>query len=92
MAYCFVTYNTGTITLTHHSANDTQIGVLLNNTVFTLGPGAGVFFTVTREISVTVVNTATWIASNPGPTDQATDTDSAKVAVLSFLYLPSLLK
>jgi hypothetical protein len=91
IVYCYVAYNTGNITLTRHSAIDNQLGVVLTDKVFNLGPGSGVYFTVATTLNVSTTNTAVWTASNPGPSDVVSDTDAATVTVFAALrWLPAL--
>jgi hypothetical protein len=93
MVYCYVTYNTGTITLTHHSATDSQLGTILNDKVFTLTPGSGVYFTASTTVNISVTNSAVWTAFNPGPTNLISDTDTARVIIVSAVrFLPLIFK
>ncbi len=53
------------------------------------------FLTATVQITETTVNTATWMAYNPGPVDEASAKASAKVVVPMSgfdLYLPYIRK
>lgn len=83
VTYCYEVTNTGAVTLTQHTLLDSEEGLLLNNFFYSLVPGASAFLTVTTEITQTTVNTATWTASNPGPTDMVSATDSATVTVVA---------
>ena len=82
VTYCFRVTNTGGVTLTRHTVNDSELGNLLNNFAFPLAPGASAFITETAHIEHTTVNTATWTAFNPGPVDTAMGSDAATVTVL----------
>ena len=79
--YCYEITNTGTVPLTVHDLEDTQLGTLLNGFNYTLSPGASAFLTATANITQTTINTATWTAYNPGPIDVISATDTATVEV-----------
>ncbi len=79
--YCYTVLNSGSISLTLHALEDSELGTLLNDFPFNLDPGASAFITATTSITQTTVNTATWTAYNPGPSDVATATHSATVTV-----------
>jgi hypothetical protein len=81
VTYCYEVTNTGTLTLTLHDLEDSELGPVLTGFPYVLSPGASAFLTQTETISATTVNTATWTAYNAGPTDVVTDTDSAMVTV-----------
>lgn len=81
VAYCYTIFNTGNITLTRHDLVDSELGTLLNNFSYALAPGASAFLTVSEVIVANTVNTATWTAYNPGPTDVVSATDIATVTV-----------
>ena len=80
--YCFKVTNTGPITLTLHDLEDSELGVILDASSFTLLPDASIFLTQTAIITQTTINTATWTAYNPGPVDVAVASDSATVNVV----------
>ena len=88
VTYCYRVRNTGNITLTRHTLLDDQLGTLLSTFPYTLVPGASAFLTQTTSISATTINSATWTAFNPGPTDTAQGTDVATVVIERWLYLP----
>ena len=79
--YCYTVQNSGSISLTLHALEDSELGTLLNDFPFNLDPGASAFITATTSITQTTVNTATWTAYNPGPADVATATATATVTV-----------
>ncbi len=79
--YCYEVTNTGTITLSIHDLTDSELGTILDAFNFNLSPGASVFLTQTTNITETTINTATWTAYNPGPTDVAVSSDLATVNV-----------
>jgi hypothetical protein len=79
--YCYEVINTGNVTLTRHTLVDTELGTILTEFPFTLVPGASAFLTQSAAITMTTVSTATWTAFNPGPADEASATDSARVHV-----------
>ncbi|MCB9134574.1 MAG: proprotein convertase P-domain-containing protein [Anaerolineales bacterium] len=64
VTYCYTVTNTGNVTLTQHTLTDSELGVLLNNVPYPLGPGAAAYYTTTENIIATTVNTATWEAYN----------------------------
>jgi hypothetical protein len=82
VTYCFTITNPSGISLTLHDLTDSHLGNILDGFPFTLLPGASAFLTQTAVITQTTVNTATWTAYNPGPTDLFTATDSATVTVV----------
>lgn len=81
VTYCYEVTNTGTITLTTHDLEDSELGLLLTGHSQELAPGASTFVTQTATISATTTNTATWTASSLGGTDIVSDTASATVTV-----------
>lgn len=81
VTYCYEVTNTGTVTLTIHDLDDSELGNLLTDFPYSLAPGASAFLTQTATISSTTVNTATWTAANEGPTDVVTATATATVTV-----------
>lgn len=92
VTYCYRVGNSGNITLTRHTLLDDQLGTLLSNFAYALAPGASAFLTQTASIATTTINSATWTAFNPGPTDTAQDTDLATVIIERWLYLPLIVK
>lgn len=64
VTYCYTITNAGNVTFTTHSLTDSQLGTLLNNFGYILGPGQSTFVTATATITQTTVNTATWTASD----------------------------
>lgn len=84
VTYCYQVTNTGLLDLTLHTLEDSQSGTLLNELSYNLVPGASAFLTDTVSITQTTVNTATWTAFNPGPTDVVTATDTATVTVIQL--------
>jgi hypothetical protein len=90
VVYCYEATNSGTLTLTNHTLDDSELGNILNNFVFTLTPGSSVFLTQTAQIDVTTVNTATWMACDQEPAeDCASDADTATVNVVTSAAFPS---
>lgn len=81
VTYCYEVTNTGDVALSLHDLADSELGTILSGLPYTLVPGASAFLTQTATINATTVNTATWTAYNPGPTDVATATDTATVNV-----------
>lgn len=80
VTYCYEIQNTGEITLTNHTLVDSQLGILLDNYPYTLGPGQSVFITQTALIqgAALITNTATWTVDD-GDGRVASDTDMAAV-------------
>ena len=88
---CYKVRNTGGIALTLHSLVDSELGTILVDEPFTLEPGVNAWLTKSATILIDTVNTATWTASNAGPTDVVASTDVATVTVrgdLFTIYLP----
>ena len=81
VTYCYTVENTGSLTLTLHHLEDSELGIILDSFPYALTPGASVFLTQTSLITMTTVNTATWTAYNDGGADLATATDTATVTV-----------
>jgi hypothetical protein len=92
VTYCYSVRNDSPVTFTRHTVTDSQFGTLLNGLVYTLTPGAGAFFTKSAFISTTTTNTAAWVSFNPGPIQVVTGTDSARVSLLKFRWLPIVLR
>ncbi len=83
--YCYMMRNTGTVSFSRLTLIDDRLGTILNNFPFTLSPGSSAFITQTTTITVTTVNSATFTAFNPGPTDIASSSDQATVNVTPAL-------
>ncbi|MEZ4541156.1 MAG: hypothetical protein R3C43_14385 [Chloroflexota bacterium] len=81
VTYCYTVVNTGGVTLTRHSLEDSALGSLLDDSPYELGPAASFSLTQTASITQTTVNTATWTAYNVGPTDMVSATAAATVTV-----------
>jgi hypothetical protein len=81
VTYCFMVTNTSMVTLTHHDLSDTELGLILDDFPYSLAPGEDVFVTQAVNITVTTINTATWMATDNIGT--ASGTDSATVTVES---------
>ncbi len=81
VTYCYEVSNVGTITLSLHDLVDSELGTILSNFSYALAPMASVFLTAAANIVDTTVNTATWTAYNPGPSDVITAADTATVIV-----------
>ncbi len=88
--YCYEVTNTGTITLGLHDLADDQLGTILSGFPFNLTPGASVWLTQTATITQPTTNTATWTASNAGPTDVVSATASATVDLFANLQVAHL--
>lgn len=82
VTYCYRVTNTGNVTLTRHTLEDSALGALLTDAEQELAPGGTATITESVVITAAVTNTATWTAFNPGPSDVATASDSATVTIL----------
>lgn len=80
--YCYEVTNTGNIALSRHDVVDSELGTILNAFPYNLVPGASAFITQSEMIVDTTVNSATWTAYNPGPTDVVSATSAATVTVI----------
>lgn len=85
VTYCYEVTNTGPFTLTEHTVADSELGTLLTDFAYDLGPSASVFITETATIASTTVNTATWTAYTSDPKVAATATAAARVAVVPMI-------
>ncbi|MCA9975338.1 MAG: hypothetical protein KC413_06295, partial [Anaerolineales bacterium] len=91
--YCYEVTNTGNITLTLHDLTDSELGNLATALPYSLAPGMSTNVIISATIDATTVNTATWTAYNPGPSNVATATATATVHVEGFsLFLPVIVK
>jgi cysteine-rich repeat protein len=68
--YCYEATNSGTVTMTNHSLVDSELGPLVVDLPYPLGPGEVVNnvdlgLTISTTITATTVNTATWTAADP---------------------------
>ena len=78
--YCYTLTNTGKISLVTHTLVDDKLGVLLNDVVINLAPGASTFVTAPATIQITTTNVATWTARPPvGPPIVITTTAKVRV-------------
>lgn len=77
--YCYEITNNSTQTLDLHTLVDSELGTILNNFSYHLVAGAAAFITAEAVVDESVVNTATWTASNALVSYGAVD--SATVAV-----------
>jgi hypothetical protein len=62
--YCYAVKNSGDVTFTRSTLSEAELGPLLNNIYFRLGPGQSTYFTAPVYISQTTLTTATWDASD----------------------------
>ena len=87
--YCYEVTNTGNITLTMHSLEDSELGFIFPVLPYDLGPGDSVDtvaagFEVSATINVTTTNSAIWTAyNNPGPMNVVTATAEATVNTIA---------
>lgn len=82
VTYCYMVKNTGFVTLTLHTLDDSALGSILEDFPYTLAPGTAAFITRTVVIEGTTTNTAVWKAYNLGSTEVATATAEATVTVI----------
>ncbi len=81
--YCYEVTNTGGVTLTLHDLVDSELpSPIFSGLPFSLAVGSSGFLTQTVNITQTTINTATWTAYNPGPTDVVTASDTATVTLI----------
>ena len=66
VVYCYTIHNTGSVTLTRHSLIDSDLGRILDNVAYTLTPGASYSTTVTKSLTISITNVATWTATVDG--------------------------
>lgn len=82
--YCYRVTNTGPFTLAAHTLVDDQLGAILTDYAYPLGPGASFFVTQTVYISETIVNTAVWTATDSLDNEAVSD-DTAQVTIYAGL-------
>ncbi|MCL4870288.1 MAG: proprotein convertase P-domain-containing protein [Anaerolineae bacterium] len=83
VTYCYTVQNSGDITLTHHTVEDSELGTLIANFPSTLAPSATTFFTASAIINSSVTNVVTWTAFITNTLVTTFDTDSATVTVMA---------
>lgn len=83
VTYCYEVTNTGTVELTVHELDDSELGTILSGFAFTLAPGASAFITETTNIITDTVNVATWTACNIDGPPTLTCFDGAAFDVVS---------
>jgi subtilisin-like proprotein convertase family protein len=80
VTYCYYMQNTGNVTFGLHTVTDDQLGTLLGpGFPAAVGPGGAAWFTVTTNITGTVVNSATWSATDAAGGNAASGSDTATV-------------
>ena len=84
VTYCYTVANTGGITLTVHDLEDSELGVILDGLPFTFIPNSTIWLTQSAVITTPTVNTATWTAYNPGPTNTTTYANAATAIANDF--------
>ncbi len=89
--FCYTIKNTGNLTLTRHTLIDDQLGLVLSNFPYTLGPGASAYF-VQAAVITTTISSATWTAFNPGPVNSTSASAAATVTIITRVYLPLALR
>jgi hypothetical protein len=96
VTYCYILVNIGSVNVTRHDLTDDQLGVILSDYSYDLGPGDNFYITRTVVVTESVVNTAIWTGhSGAGLVD--TGEDSATVTVIMTpewhdIYLPLVYK
>jgi hypothetical protein len=88
--YCYSVENTGDVAFGTHDLEDDKLGTLLSDLAFDLQPGGKTFATAAATLPTTpqtVVNTATWTASNG--VDQAQSSAQATVTLEAGASAPS---
>jgi hypothetical protein len=83
VTYCYTVQNTGDVPLNIHTLEDSELGVLLSDFIYSLAPGASAAITETAVIDTDTVNTAVWTAYNIGPSNTTTATAFASVSVVN---------
>jgi hypothetical protein len=78
--WCYEITNNTTTPLTRHDLTSPEFGAILTEFPFTLSPGASAFITRVEPVTTSRIETATWTAYNPGPTNLASDTDEASLS------------
>ena len=87
VTYFYEVENTGEITYSLHTLEDSQLGILLGpNFPYELAPGATTMITASVAITESVTGTAVWTATDDG-TNTDTDIDSTTVNV----YQPAIM-
>jgi hypothetical protein len=76
--------------LTNHDLVDSQLGVLLEDYIYELLPGASTSILATATILTDTVNNATWTAyvGEGGPLVEASDSAAVVVSDSERIYLP----
>lgn len=77
VTYCYIVFNTGTVTLTSHTVVDAQNAFAVNDLLYELTPAgterSAAFFSVSRFVTQTITSSATWIAKSSNTTVNASD-------------------
>jgi len=92
--YCYEITNAGSVPFSRHDLVDSQFeDPIFDGLSALLLPGESLRPIIDAFIFETTINTATWSAYNPGPTDLVSDSDTAQVVVSSFaIHLPVILR
>ncbi len=83
LAYCYTLRNTGNVTLTRQTLDDSSLGHLLSNKPVSVAPGAVYTYIVTATRTVSVVDLATWTATAPANLLTATASSAVTVTISS---------
>jgi hypothetical protein len=63
VVYCYHMQNVGSENFTHHSLVDSDLGLILDNEARIVPPGGSYSLMVTKTLTVSVTNVATWTAT-----------------------------
>lgn len=94
VTYFYLVENTGAVTLTLHTLQDSELGNVLGpNFAYDLTPGATTMITASVTLTQSVTNTADWMATDGGAgTAVASDSATVNVIPLRYIYLPVIIK
>lgn len=88
VTYCYVVLNTGTVTLTHHTVVDNQVGALVTDYPYTLTPYGtlhdAAYIPVVRLVTATTTTSATWMAKTGPIAVSASDTSRVIVPTIEI--------
>jgi len=88
VTYCYIVFNTGTVTLTTHSIVDEQNGLAVNDLAYDLTPSgtehSAAFFPVSRLVTQTITSSATWTAKYSNTVVSASDKTTVIVPTIEM--------
>jgi len=82
VTYCYLVTNVGDISFDQQNLQDSELGTLLDNYVYTLLPDTSFYVTATAVITEDTVNTALWVAADTADGYEAQATATATVTIL----------